>query len=226
MHVVRSLIFYFAFYGASVGFVLAALIALLVRRASVRPIADSWSLWHHWCVENILGIEVRITGAKAVGPALYAIKHESFFEAIELPALFDYPAGFAKQELFSIPGWGRVARAYGAIPVAREEGARALRAMLKSARPHIGKGRPLIIFPEGTRVPHGQRPRLQSGFAALYKLLGLPVVPVAVNSGPVYQTLWKRPGTIEVHFGEPVPAGLPRAEAEAQVHAAINALNS
>ena len=226
MQLLRNLAFYLAFYGGSVFFVLAALIAHAVTPARLRPIADGWSRWHHFCVETILGIEVKVTGVPPAGPALYAIKHESLFEAIALPVLFDNPAGFAKQELFAIPGWGSVARAYGIIPVAREEGARTLRAMLQQARPYIEAGRPIIIFPEGTRVPHGTRPALQSGFAALYKMLRLPVIPVAVNSGPVYQRKWKRRGTIRVHFGEPVPPGLPRAEAEARVHAAINALNA
>ena len=67
---------------------------------------------------------------------------------------------------------------------------------------------------------------LQSGFAGLYKLLALPVVPVAVNSGPLYHRRWKRPGTITLHFGEPIPPGLTREEIEAQVHAAINLLNA
>lgn len=226
MHILRSLAFYLAFYGGSVLFVLGAVIAAAMASTHLRPICDSWSQWHHWCVENLLGIRIEITGAKPVGTALYAVKHESFFEAIQVPALFDHPAGFAKKELFSIPGWGRAARAYGAIPVARDQGAKALRTMLKQAQPYIAAGRPIIIFPEGTRVPHGERPPLQAGFAALYKLLGLPVIPVAVNSGPIYEKTWKRPGTIRVHFGEPVPPGLPRDEAEARVRDAINLLNS
>ena len=90
----------------------------------------------------------------------------------------------------------------------------------------LARGDSLVIFPEGTRVPHGTRPPLQSGFAGIYKLLALPVVPVAVNSGPLYHRLWKRPGTITLHFGEPIEPGLPREEIEARVHAAINALNS
>jgi len=108
----------------------------------------------------------------------------------------------------------------------RDAGSKGLRLMMTEARRHIGGGRPLAIFPEGTRIPHGQHPPLRSGFAGLYKLLGLPVVPVAVNSGPLYQRRWKRPGTITLHFGEPIEPGQPREEIEARVHAAINVLNS
>ena len=98
--------------------------------------------------------------------------------------------------------------------------------MLKDARVHIESGRNLAILPEGKRVPHGTRPPLRSGFAGLYKLLGLPVVPVAVISAPSYQKLWKGPEPIVVRFMEPIPPGLPREEVEARVHDAINALNS
>jgi 1-acyl-sn-glycerol-3-phosphate acyltransferase len=66
---------------------------------------------------------------------------------------------------------------------------------------------------------------LQAGFAGLYKLIGLPVVPVAVNSGPLYHRRWKRRGTITLRFGETIPTGLPRDEIEVRVLAAINSLN-
>jgi len=227
MAVVRSLLFYAVFYGGSVFYVLAAVLVAAVAPAHVRPVPDAWSRFHRGCMRILLGITVRETGARPPpGPALYAIKHESFFEAIDLPNSLDHPVPFAKEELFAIPGWGRAARAYGAVKVARDEGARALRAMLAEARGFVGTGRPLAIFPEGTRVPHGTRPPLQAGFAGLYKVLGVPVVPVAVDSGPLYHRLWKRRGVITMHFGEPIEPGLPREEIEARVHTAINVLNA
>ena len=142
-----------------------------------------------------------------------------------MPALLERPVVFAKEELLRIPGWGRVGTAYGLVPVARAEGARALRAMIDGARAMSGGVRPLAIFPEGTRVRHGTDPVIQSGFAGLYKLMGLPVVPIAVNSGPLYHRRWKQPGTITYKVGETIPPGLPRVEVEMRVHAAINALN-
>lgn len=226
MTVLRSLLFYLVFYTGSVFYVLGSVLTAAVAPDRVRIIPDAWSRFHRACMRVLLGIVVRETGSRPDGPALYAIKHESFFEAIDLPVSFDHPVPFGKEELHRIPGWGRAFRAYGAVTVARSQGAKALRSMLSEARAFTDSGRPLIIFPEGTRVPHGERPPLQAGFAGLYKLLGLPVVPVAVNSGPLYHRLCKRPGTITLHFGEPIPPGLPREEVEERVHAAINVLNS
>ena len=82
-----------------------------------------------------------------------------------------------------------------------------------------------MIFPEGTRVPPGETPPLRSGFAGLYRALGLPVVPVAVDSGKLWgRGLVKRSGTVRFVVGETIPPGLNRDEIEARVHAAINAL--
>ena len=223
--VLRSLTFYGVFYGGTLIYVLIALpIMALSPRLGAR-IVHAWSAFHRRCVISLLGITVTIEGELPRGGALIAMKHESFFEAIDLPVLFDHPAIFTKAELLRIPLWGRAGISYGLIPVERGEGAKALRSMLAKARESSRSGRLLVIFPEGTRVPHGTRPPLRAGFAGLYKLLGLPVVPVAVDSGPLYHRRWKRRGTITVRAGEPIDPGLPRAEVEARVHRAINMLN-
>ena len=221
----RSLAFYVLFYGGSAVLVSASVVAVTARRRWLRGIVARWGHWHLWCVRHLLGIEVVMDGELPQGPVLIAVKHESFFEAIDTPRLFAHPAVFAKQELFSIPGWGYSAIVYGLIPVAREEGAKTLRQMIASAKERVAAGRPLVIFPEGTRVPVGTAPPLQAGFAGLYKLLRLPVVPIAVNSGRLYHHALKRPGRITYKVGETIPAGLPREDIEARVHAAINALN-
>jgi 1-acyl-sn-glycerol-3-phosphate acyltransferase len=221
----RSLAFYLLFYGGSVLLVCASVVAVIARPRALRAVVATWGRWHLWCTQNLLGIKVVLDGELPQGPVLIAVKHESFFEAIDTPRLFAAPAVFAKQELFRIPGWGHSALVYGLIPVARDEGAKTLRQMLALAKQRVDEGRPLVIFPEGTRVPHGIRAPLQAGFAGLYKLLRLPVVPIAVDSGRAYHHAVKRPGQITYKVGETIPAGLPRAEVEARVHEAINALN-
>ncbi|WP_170003142.1 lysophospholipid acyltransferase family protein [Pseudopontixanthobacter vadosimaris] len=225
MAIFRSLLFYPVFYLGSALFVLFTAAMIPFGARFIRAGVHGWTGWHRFCARYLLGIRVRVEGRASSDPALYVMKHESFFEAIDAPTLFDLPAPFAKAELFAIPGWGRAALAYGLVPVEREAGAKALRTMLREAQARIVDGRPLVLFPEGTRTPHGQRRPLQSGFAGLYKLLALPVIPVAVDSGPLYHRRWKRSGIITYRFGEAIPPGLPRAEVERQVQDAINALN-
>ncbi|TRD12696.1 1-acyl-sn-glycerol-3-phosphate acyltransferase [Erythrobacter insulae] len=225
MAILRSILFYPVFYGVSALLVVASVLAIPFGRSRLRHVVATWGVWHHWCVTHLLGIAIIQEGVIPDEPVLIAVKHESYFEAIDMPRLFGFPAVFAKKELFAIPGWGFSAKVYGLIPVARDGGARALRTMISTARARIAEGRPIVLFPEGTRVVHGDKPPLQSGFAGIYKLLGLPVVPVAVNSGPLYHRIIKQSGTITYRVGETIPAGLKRAEVEARVHEALNALN-
>lgn len=223
--VIRSLMFYLAFYVGTVVYVSAFWLAALIGEGLSRRVVRGWAQFHRRCARWLLGIRVVIEGEMPNEGVLVAMKHESFFEAIDLPALMHWPVPFPKVELIGIPGWGWVAKRYGVVVVERDQGARALRAMVASARRFAVRGRPLAIFPEGTRVPHGQQAKLQSGFAGLYKLLGLPVVPVAVDSGRLYHRRWKKPGVITVRVGERIEPGLPRAELEARVTGAINVLN-
>jgi 1-acyl-sn-glycerol-3-phosphate acyltransferase len=225
---VRSILYIVIFFGGSLFHAVTAFIGSLFSTPLMRWAVRGWSRYQYFCAHHILGIDVRVDGALADRPVLYAIKHESMFETIDMPRQFHRPSVVAKKQLFDIPFWGKAAFAYGMIPVDRDGGAAALRQMLTLSRALLADGRPIIIFPEGTRVVRGEQPPLQSGFAGLYKMLGVPVVPVAVDSGKVMprQSWMKHKGVITYKVGEEIPAGLPRAEVEQRVHAAINALNA
>ena len=228
MSALRSLLFALVFYAGTILFVLAAVAALVFGRRGVRAVANAWARFHGACARLILGIRTRIEGKVPEGGVLIAAKHESMFETLEMPVLFRNPAVVMKQELARIPIWGWLARRYGMIPIDREGGAAALRRLLREASEATAEGRAIVIFPEGTRVPHGEAPPLQPGFAGLYRALNLPIVPLALDSGKAWgrTLLGKRPGIVTFRFGEPIPPGRPRREAEARVHEAINALQS
>lgn len=223
----RSLAFIAIFYPGSLLLVLAALMSSLFSASSVQRVATGWGWFHRWCARWLLGQKVVVVGDLPIGPYLYIIKHESMFETIDMLCLFDRPVVAAKRELLDIPLWGVIARRYGLIPIERSAGASAMRTLRAQAQAANDVGRAICIFPEGTRVPHGEAPPLRSGFAGLYALLKLPVVPIAINSGCVSprKKFLKRAGIITYRVGDIVPAGLDRKEAEALVHAAINALN-
>jgi 1-acyl-sn-glycerol-3-phosphate acyltransferase len=224
---IRSLLYTLIFYLGSIPLVTLAAIATFVSPRALWAASRRWAQFHYWCVRWLLGIKVVVDGEFPTRDAIIAIKHESALEAIETLRLIARPAVVMKAELFDIPLWGLAADRHGSIPVARETGSAALRRMLKAANDAIGQDRPIVIFPEGTRIAHGDSPPLRPGIAGLYKTLGVPIVPVALDSGRLWKrrSFVKRAGIVTIRIGAPIPTGLPRAEVERRVHEGINALN-
>src|SRR5688500_13453882 len=120
MTVLRSLAFYTVFYTGSVYYVLASVLAVAFAPQHLRRFPDAWSRFHRSCMRVPLGATEREPGARPPGAVRYAIKHASFFEAIDLPNLLDHPVPFGKEELYRIPGGGRAAKAYGSVTVYRQ----------------------------------------------------------------------------------------------------------
>jgi 1-acyl-sn-glycerol-3-phosphate acyltransferase len=225
MAALRSVLYAAIFYPLTVLCVLVGLVMSLFGRRPTLAVVLSWVELHHLLTRHVLGIRERLEGSIPPGPHLIAVKHQSMFETLEMVRLTNLPIIVLKKELADIPLFGFMTRQYGIIAVERSAGAKALRALVAEGQTAIATGRPLIIYPEGTRVRVGQTPELKSGFAALYRALALPVVPIAVDSGRLWgRGFVHRPGTVTFRVGETIPPGLKRDEVEAQVHAAINAL--
>jgi 1-acyl-sn-glycerol-3-phosphate acyltransferase len=225
MAVIRSLLFAAIFYPATVAWVLAGTVATLFGRRPTFAVVLSWVDFHRWLTTDLLRIRSEVEGSVPAGPHLIAVKHQSMYETLEMVRITNLPVVVLKKELADIPLFGFLTRRYGVIAVERSAGAKALRNLVREGQSAIATGRPVVIFPEGTRVGVGETPELKSGFAALYRTLGLPVVPVAVNSGRLWgRGLVHRSGTVTFRIGETIPAGLKRDAVEARVHAAINAL--
>lgn len=226
MALIRSVLFAIIFYLGTLVAVLASFPLMLAGPEAVRRQAARWARFHRWCARHLLGIRSRVEGGIPPGPVLFAAKHQSMYETLELVLLLGCPATVLKRELADIPLWGRVAKGYGVIPVDRAGSAAALRAMVAAAKAAVAEERTLLIYPEGTRVAPGEQPELRAGFAGLYRTVHLPVVPIALDSGRLWprNSFVKRPGIVTFRIGAPIPPGLTRAEIEARVHAAINAL--
>ncbi len=226
MQWLRSILYALIFYPATVLFVIGGMIMTLFGQRATRTLVRSWCSFSYLLAESVLGVRSDVEGRIPDGPVLIAVKHESMYETLEMVRITDTPVIVLKRELSRIPFFGWLTRRYGVIPVDRSAGPKALREMVAAGRSAIETGRAVLIYPEGTRVRHGESPRLRSGFAGLYRAIGLPVVPVAVDSGRLWtKSLLKRAGVVHFRIGETIPAGLKREEIEAKVHAAINALN-
>ena len=150
--------------------------------------------------------------ASTRGPVLVAAKHMSMWDTLALYLALDAPAIVLKRELLYIPFLWLVLWKATAIAIDRGAGAGALRKMQNAAKEVLGEGRPILIFPEGTRKKPGAAPDYKPGVAGLYALLDVACVPVALNSGVYWTGFRKKPGTIVLEFLEPIPPGLKRAE--------------
>jgi len=221
----RSWAFMLVFYLGSVPIVLATPVSALFGHRAFIANVYVWARFHRFAARWTLGITTRYEGGASPEPTFYAAKHHAMFETLDLCMTLGNPVFVIKRELASIPVWGWAVQQYGAIVVDRDASSAALRQMMREAKEALAQGRSVIIFPEGTRVAQGEKPPLRSGFAGLYRILGLPVVPIAINSGAVWPKKGpQRPGVVTFLFGERIPPKLPREEIEARVHAAINLL--
>jgi 1-acyl-sn-glycerol-3-phosphate acyltransferase len=210
----RSLAFNVGWYLGSIVIAIVGVPLLLAPRRWVVAWARLWIVFVLWWLRVTCGLSHRVVGRENLpaGPAILASKHQSSWETLAFTLLFDDIAIVLKRELLFIPvvGWA-MARA-GNIAVARGDGASALRGLVKQARAAIADGRSIVIFPEGTRVAPGERKSYQVGTAALYRQLGVPVVPIALNSGLFWgRRKWiKRPGVLTLEILPPIAPGLPR----------------
>jgi 1-acyl-sn-glycerol-3-phosphate acyltransferase len=210
----RSLIFFVVFY------LNTAIILLLGSPLLFGP--RSWAMaglrFHAetsmWWLCVICGTRVEVRGRENLppGPALVAAKHQSAWDTFGLVPITRDPAIVMKEELLKLPLYGWFSRKFEMIPIKRETGPSALRLMARETAKRVADGRDILIFPEGTRRAPGAPPAYQPGIALLYAELGIPCVPIALNSGLFWprRSIRRKPGTIVVEFLEPIPPGLPR----------------
>lgn len=223
MNLLRSILFALIFYPATVLVCVTALIVAPFGTKPLQAVVRFWAVLHRWLMKYVLRIRFTWNREVPEGAYLIAVKHHAMLEAVDTLRFARTPIVVMKQELVDLPLWGWVTRVFGVIGVDRSAGAKALRDMVKKGKKAQADGRPIVIFPEGTRVPEGAAPKLGSGFAGLYRMLGMPVIPIAHDSIHVWpKGFVKKAGTVRFHVGEIIPPGLSRAEIEREVYEAIN----
>ena len=190
-------------------------VRLFARRRAL-PYAALWCRAVLRGLRTICGVRIVLSGAEHLpdGPVLIASQHQSAFDTLVWLTLVPRPAYVMKRELTRLPLVGPMLLLSGMIPVDREAGARALRRLLREVDAAVADRRQIVIFPEGTRAAAGEILPLQPGIAALAAHAGLPVLPVATDSGRCWsrRAFVKRPGTIHIAIAPPiVPAPASRA---------------
>ena len=221
----RSLLFNAFFYGWTAVCVIVGLPLLLGPRLGIYYLGRVWAHPIIAALALLCGLKYRVRGRENLpqGAVLIAAKHQSAWDTIIFSILLWDHSFVLKQELTRIPLFGLYLIRAGLIPVDRKGGATALKKMVAAAKQVVAQGRPIVIFPEGTRVAPEQHRPYHPGVAALYGQLAVPVVPVALNSGVFWRrnSFWKRPGTITLEFLPPIEPGLPRKAFLARLEEAI-----
>jgi 1-acyl-sn-glycerol-3-phosphate acyltransferase len=205
---------------------------LLAPSRAIHAAAKFWIGGALWLLKVCVGLDAREIGRENLPhePVLFAVKHQSAWETLFLSWRLNHPAFVLKKELLLIPVFGWFLARTGMIAIDRSGKASALKKMVADAKAIFAEGRPVVIFPEGTRVTPGHSKPYQPGIAALYAQLGVPVVPVALNSGLFWgrKAVLKKPGTITIEYLPPIAPGLDRKtfmrELESRIETASNRL--
>ena len=223
--VARSLLFNVVFYINISVRMIVALPTILLPYSFLLGVLRRYAGSTLWFLRVICGIDVEWRGREKLpqGACIVACKHQSVWETFALFMVLPDPTYVLKRELMQLPLFGWLATKARMIPIDRGSHAKALTGMLAAARREAARGRQIVIFPEGTRRLPGAKPHYLPGAAFLYADLGLPCVPIALNSGlfwPRHSWL-RRPGTVVAEVLDPIPAGLDKREFLTRLQSAI-----
>lgn len=173
--------------------------------------------WLSWAIDGariILGIKVRVSGfdnlpTGKTSPAILLVKHQSTLETFLIPTLMPHPLAFVfKRELIYVPFFGWAMGRMDMIHIDRSQRALAFQKVVDQGKRLLAQGVWVIMFPEGTRIPRGQKGVYKSGGARLAIETGAPVIPIAVSSAKVWprKAFIKRPGLVDVSIGPAIPS--------------------
>jgi len=195
---------------------LVALPTILLPYAALHGVLRHYASSTLWFLRVVCGTRVEWRGREKLpaGAYIVACKHQSLWETFALFMVLPDPTYVLKRELMWLPLFGWLATKARMIPIDRGSHTKALASMVAAARREAARGRQIVIFPEGTRRPPGAKPRYLPGVAFLYSELGLPCVPIALNSGLFWprRSLRRYPGTVLVEVLDPIPPGLEKRE--------------
>lgn len=219
LQALRTALFYLFFMGQTVILaVIVGLIAISFRRRT----AVSWAIAQYWRNSSLaflrlfVGLRTVTEGEHNIPPgaAIIASKHQSDWDVFAILPGAGRPAFIAKRELIDIPFFGWAAQSIDTISIDRSLGAGAIPTMLAEAKAKVARGCRIVIYPEGTRKAPLADPDYRQGIVRMYEALGVPVIPVALNSGLYWgrNSLVMWPGTARARFLPAIMPGLPAAE--------------
>jgi len=226
---VRSLLFFLLYSLIGVGHSILCLLTAPFQRFEQRyRFVNLWTRATMWLLRHLNGVEIEVRGLEHIPkdrPVVVMPNHQSQWETFYLQLLISPQATILKRELLWVPffGWGLAL--LRPIAIDRRHGSQALKTILRDGKQRLDDGVSVVIYPEGTRQPPGVIGTFTAGGAMLAARAGVPVLPVAHNSGDCWpgRSFLRFPGTIRLRFGEPIPVEgkspkVITAEVEAWIH--------
>jgi 1-acyl-sn-glycerol-3-phosphate acyltransferase len=214
---VRSLIFNVLFYAVMVVTIIVTVPwSLVISRDHLMSFVRAWANSSTALMKLVCRLEHEIRGLENIpkGGYIFAGKHQSFWETFAFIPLLRDPCYIIKRELLYVPIWNWYAVKARMVFVSRGKGQLALKEMSVGAAAETAAGRPIMLFPEGTRRTPGAPPAYKFGVTYLYRQLDVPVLPVALNAGLYWprRKFMRYPGKILVEFLPPIAPGLSAEE--------------
>lgn len=176
--------------------------------------AVRWLKMAMYGLRTICGVQWRVTGMENLpvgetSPAILLVKHQSTLETFLMPVLMPHPLAYVfKKELLYVPFFGWAMGRLDMIHIDRSQRAQAFNKVVEQGKALLAQGIWIIMFPEGTRIPRGQKGQYKHGGSRLAVETGAPVIPIAVSSAKCWprKAFVKRPGIVDVSIGRPIPS--------------------
>lgn len=212
----RSLIFLLLQIIITPFFAILALLTFPLSRLTRYRFISLWAKMMLPILRVVCGIRHEIKGIENLPkqPCILLCKHQSAWETLALQKIFPPQVWVLKRELLMIPFFGWALALTSPIAIRRRDGAGAMKQLLEQGKERLAQGFCVVIFPEGTRIPFGQRGKYKIGGALLAASSGVPVIPVAHNAGRLWgrNAFSKHPGLITMSIGAPIETKALKAE--------------
>ena len=232
---IRNFLFSIFFFTGIIFISLIFLPAFFLPRNIVLIGGKLMGYWTSFCLKLFLSVNISIKGKENIvnnDKFFIAASHQSMFETFYLQTIFNSPVFILKKELLLIPIFGWYLKKIGSISIKRNKVTKDNLGFFEDISDIIdNSNRPLIIFPQGTRVPPDERPPFKKGVSRIYEKLNITCQPIAINSGYV----WPKNGsknknkTITISILKPILAGLPKEEfikaLERNIYSELDLLN-
>jgi 1-acyl-sn-glycerol-3-phosphate acyltransferase len=186
--------------------------SLFVNSVTMYRLAQGWLMIAMYGLRAICGVQWCVSGYENLpegetSPAILLVKHQSTLETFLMPVLMPHPLAYVfKRELLYVPFFGWAMARLDMIHIDRNQRARAFSKVVEQGKRLLAQGIWIIMFPEGTRIPRGQKGVYKHGGTRLAVETGAPVIPIAVSSAKCWprKAFIKTPGVVDVVIGKPI----------------------